>query len=149
MKDDYADLLTKQQKLQEQIAAMYTELDAVTTSIRSVVTQAMSVTPTESASRSLIEATLKSLSDVIAGCLNKPLYLKAEHKEGRLELSQVEFLTVEELARLAKVEGRSVRDWIRRDLFPVYRPPGSGRILIALSDALAWLESGRVESQKH
>src|SRR5437868_14978012 len=90
------------------------------------------------------ENAITALSDVIAGRMNRPIFLKAEYANGRLAISQVEFLTPEELAQLAKVKLRTVYLWIEKRLFPFSKPLGTGQVLIALKDALAWIESGMV-----
>jgi len=91
------------------------------------------------------ETALKTLSDVIAGRMSRPLFLKAKYNDGRLAISQIEFLTPEELAQLAKVKPRTVYSWIEKRLFPFSKPPGAGQVLIALNDALDWIESGMVK----
>src|SRR5436309_9834535 len=93
------------------------------------------------------EIAIKALSDVIAGQMSRPIFLKAEYCDGRLAISQIEFLTPEELAQLAKVKPRTVYLWIEKRLFPFSKPRGTGQVLIAFNDALDWIESGviRVE----
>jgi excisionase family DNA binding protein len=98
--------------------------------------------------RTEAEIAIKALSDVIAGRMSRPLFLKAEHYDGRLAISQVEFLTPEELAQLAKVKPRTVYLWIEKRLFPFSKPPGTGQVLIAFNDALAWIESGVVKVEE-
>jgi len=98
--------------------------------------------------RTEAEIAIKALSDVIAGRINRPIFLKAEHRDGRLVISQVEFLTPEELAQLAKVKPRTVYLWIEKRLFPFSKPPGTGQVLIAFNDALDWIESGVVKIEE-
>ena len=94
------------------------------------------------------ESAIEALSDVIAGRMSRPLFLKAEHCDGRLAISQVEFLTPEEMAQLAKVKLRTVYLWIEKRLFPFSKPPGTGQVLIAFNDALDWIESGMVKVEE-
>ncbi len=94
------------------------------------------------------EIAIKALSDVIAGRISRPLFLKAGYCDGRLAISQVEYLTPEELAQLAKVKPRTVYLWIEKRLFPFSKPPGTGQVLIAFNDALDWIESGMVKVEE-
>jgi excisionase family DNA binding protein len=98
--------------------------------------------------RTETENAIQALSDVIAGRMTRPIFIRAEHCDGRLAISQVEFLTPEEMAQLAKVKLRTVYLWIEKRLFPFSKPPGTGQVLIALKDALAWIESGMVKVEE-
>lgn len=89
---------------------------------------------------------IQSLTNVIASQMTKPVLLRAEYRDGRLEINQIEFLTVEEFAKMVKVEMRTVYLWIEKRMISFYKPKGTNQNLIALSDALAWLESGKVSS---
>jgi excisionase family DNA binding protein len=95
--------------------------------------------------QSAADIAIKSLGEVIAGKLAKPLFLCAEMRDGQLEVRQVEFLTVDEFAQMVKVEPRTVYLWMEKRLIEFYKPRGTAQNLIALSDALAWVEAGKVE----
>src|SRR5436853_7094482 len=94
------------------------------------------------------EIAIRTLSNVIADRMGRPVFLKAECCDGRRAIRQVEFLTPEELAQLAKVKPRTVYLWIEKRLFPFSKPMGTGQVLIAFNDALAWIESGVVKVEE-
>jgi excisionase family DNA binding protein len=88
-----------------------------------------------------IETAFKALADVIANRMSRPLYLRIEMQDGQLEISQIEYLTPEELAQLAKVNARTVYGWIERGLLTFCKPVGTGQNLIPLRAALHWIEA--------
>ena len=88
-----------------------------------------------------IETAIKALGDVIRGRMARPLYLRVEMQDGNLSIEQVEFLTVEELAALVKVEARTVYGWLDRGLLAFCKPAGTGQNLIPLRAALHWIDS--------
>lgn len=97
-----------------------------------------------------IEAVIKALSDAVTSRMTRPLYLKIEHRDGELAIEQVEFLTVEELALLVKVEARTVYGWLDKGLLKFCKPQGTGQNLIPLRAALHWIDSSETvkESKK-
>src|SRR5262249_38678848 len=88
-----------------------------------------------------IEAAIKALGDVIKGHIARPLYLRVEMRNGQLNISQVEYLTPEELAQLVKVNARTVYGWLDRGLLTFCKPQGTGQNLIPLRAALHWIDS--------
>lgn len=98
---------------------------------------------------SSIERAINALSEAIKGRMARPLYLKVEHRDGELDISQVEFLSVEEFAKLMKTQPRTVYGWIDRGLLNFCKPHGTGQNLIPLRAALHWIDSSMtVKEQK-
>jgi excisionase family DNA binding protein len=90
------------------------------------------------------ESVIKSLSNAINSRMARPIYLKIEHHDGELAIEQVEFLTVEELALLVKVEARTVYGWLDKGLLKFCKPQGTGQNLIPLHAALHWIDSSAI-----
>src|SRR6266849_2640049 len=88
-----------------------------------------------------IEAVIKALSDAIKGHIARPLYLKVEHRDGEIAIEQVEFLSVEEFAKLMKTQPRTVYGWFDKGLLTFCKPQGTGQNLIPLRAALHWIGS--------
>lgn len=88
-----------------------------------------------------ISQAIKALSDAITGHLTKPIYFRFEMQDGELVVSQVEYLTPEELAAIAKVDRRTVYGWIERGLLKFCRPEGTAQNLIPMRAALHWIEA--------
>lgn len=88
-----------------------------------------------------IQTAIKALTDVISGHMAKPLYLRFEMQEGHLTVEQVEYLTTEEAAAMAKVDVRTLYTWFDKGLLPFCRPDGTNNKLVPLKKFLHWLES--------
>jgi excisionase family DNA binding protein len=97
--------------------------------------------------RTEAEIAIGAISGVIKERQERPIYLRVGWLDGKLDVRQVEYLTAEEFARLAKVETRTVYTWLEKRLFPFHKPPGTGQVLININDALAWIESGAVTKE--
>jgi excisionase family DNA binding protein len=93
-----------------------------------------------------IKATLESLVGAIKNSLTQPVCFQvSKGAHGNLTIKQVCFLSVDELADLARVERRTVYAWVERadeNGLKFYRPPGSRGILFELSETLDWLKGG-------
>jgi|SRR6266404_2588123 len=98
------------------------------------------------------------LSDLVSALVNalrgvggRAIYLQIRSgPRGRLELRQIEFLDIEDLARLTKVEPRTVHGWVQRGISPTpYRPPGSRCLLFEMSEAIAWIKQTAVAIPRH
>jgi hypothetical protein len=64
----------------------------------------------------------------------------------KIEIKQIEFLSVEEFARLAKVEPRTIQSWVQRGIAPTaYRPPGSRGFLFEMDEAIEWIKSNPID----
>lgn len=98
----------------------------------------------EQVSSQSIEAAIKALGDAVANRLARPIYLRVEMRDGHLDISQVEYLTPEELAQLAKVNSRTVYGWLDKGLLRFCKPAGTGQNLIPLRAALHWIDSSAV-----
>src|ERR1051325_3751701 len=94
--------------------------------------------------RTEAEIAIAAISDVIRGRMTRPIYLRVSNAGGKISVEQVEYLTAQEFAQLAKVEPRTVYSWIQDGRITYYQPVGMGQKLISLSDALQWIESGAV-----
>ena len=94
---------------------------------------------------------LHALISALRGVGRRAIYLQiTSGPRGRLELRQIEFLDVEDLARLAKVEPRTVQGWVQRGISPTpYRPPGSRCILFDMSEAIDWIKQTAVTIPRH
>ena len=88
-----------------------------------------------------LEAVLRALSAAIKVHIARPLYLKVEHRDGELVIEQIEFLSVEEFAKLMKTQPRTVYGWFDKGLLTFCKPQGTGQNLIPLSAALHWISS--------
>jgi excisionase family DNA binding protein len=95
-----------------------------------------------------IEAAFKALADMIANRMSRPLYLRIEMQDGQLEISQIEYLSVEEFAAMVKTQTRTVYGWIDRGLLAFCKPVGTGQNLIPLRTALHWIEASAVVKEK-
>lgn len=86
------------------------------------------------------DALIDSLTTAVKLARERPVYFQITTRQGRIDVRQVEFLSVEELAQLAKVEPRTVHGWVQRGIGPPsYRPPGSRSILFDLAEAVEWI----------
>ena len=56
--------------------------------------------------RTEAEIAIGAISDAIKGRQTRPIYLRVGWSDGHLDVRQVEYLTAEEFAQLAKVEKR-------------------------------------------
>jgi hypothetical protein len=94
---------------------------------------------------------VNTLNNALTDLNRRPIYLQiTAGARGKLEIRQVEFLDVEDLARLAKVEARTVQGWIQRGISPTaYRPPGSRCILFEMSEAIAWIKQTAIGIARH
>lgn len=83
------------------------------------------------------------LLDLLTTRRQQPVYLRIiEGEGGRLEFEQVEFLTTQEFASLARVEPRTVYSWIEKGIGPRwFQPEGTGTKLCDLNDAVDWIRS--------
>lgn len=89
---------------------------------------------------------LDRLTTAITTAAHRPIYLQIiNHQGGKLEVRQIEFLSVEDFAQLARVGPRTVYDWVQRGISPPpYRPPGSRSILFDLTEAIAWIKQTQI-----
>lgn len=86
---------------------------------------------------------ISSLATAITSITHRAIYFQISigHR-GKVEIKQIEFLSVEEFARLAKVETRTVHGWIERGVAPTpYRPEGCRSILFDVNEVIAWIKN--------
>lgn len=88
-----------------------------------------------------VERAIKALAGAISEHITRPVYLRFEMRDGQLAVSQVEYLTPEEFAPIARVDRRTVYDWIDKGLLSFCKPQGTGQNLIPLHKAIQWIDS--------
>jgi hypothetical protein len=91
-----------------------------------------------------IGALIKSLSGEIKRTLQRPIYIQIAQESGNLRIKQVEFLTPEQLTKLAHVETRTVYSWIEKapgNGLKFYRAPGTRGVLFEINETLEWIRN--------
>jgi hypothetical protein len=101
-----------------------------------------------------IQATEKidQLLDLLTTKRDRPVYLEIRQRpDGTMDFSQVEFITPEQLAKLAHVETRTIYAWMAKEsgasepggfVPPIYRMPGTRKILFDLHESIRWIKGG-------
>jgi excisionase family DNA binding protein len=74
--------------------------------------------------------------------ITQPVYFRVvPGNDGQPTIEQIQFLTTESLALITGLEARTIRDWVKRDLLPFHKPPGTGHYLFELNETLRFLMS--------
>jgi excisionase family DNA binding protein len=91
-----------------------------------------------------IGALIKQLSSEINRTLSRPVYIQIAPEGGQVNIKQVEFLTVEQLATMMHVETRTVYSWIEKaqeNGLKFYRAPNTRGVLFEINEVLEWIRN--------
>ena len=99
----------------------------------------------------LNEATMNDLDKHLAELINerlaKPIYLRVtQGDDGRLSVEQVAFLRVQDLSALIHIDERTIRGWVKKDLIPSFKAPGSSVYLFDLNEVIRAIRSDAIET---
>ena len=133
MKDDYSDLSDRQEKLKRQFAEMSKEFNALTDAIHSLGNKAEGHED---------ELSIEQIAAEVATILQQKLKPK-----DLLNLFQIVFLDVPEVAQLLRVKPETIQQWVSSEKIPHRK--ANGRVLFLLPEILHWTLPANDKHTKH